>query len=116
MTSSRLRSLPSARRICRPSPLPQTAIPAESYPRYSRRRRPSTMTGTTRFLPTYPTIPHTALHSCAPLRRENHFTPETVQQIGLSRRKRRCENVTRVTDEKSYQLSLISIQPLKHLG
>src|SRR6266851_4038478 len=58
MTSSRLRSLPSARRICNPSPLPLTAIPAESYPRYSKRLKPSRMTGTTRFLPTYPTIPH----------------------------------------------------------
>ena len=33
---SRLRSFPSTRRIWRPSPLPETAIPAESYPRYSR--------------------------------------------------------------------------------
>src|SRR5215467_5148469 len=60
MTSSRLRSLPSARLICNPSPLPPTAIPAESYPRYSSRLSPSRMTGTTRFLPTYPTIPHIA--------------------------------------------------------
>src|SRR5579859_3769410 len=58
MVSSRLRSLPSARRICRPSPLPSTAIPAESYPRYSSRRSPSMMMGTTLLLPTYPTIPH----------------------------------------------------------
>src|SRR5580658_6458329 len=33
-------------------------MPAESYPRYSRRRRPSMMIGTTSFLPTYPTMPH----------------------------------------------------------
>src|SRR5579872_6868449 len=58
MTSSRFRSLPSARRSCRPWPLPATAMPAESYPRYSSRRRPSIMIGTTLFLPTYPTIPH----------------------------------------------------------
>src|SRR6202051_2829890 len=58
MTSSRLRSLPSARRSCNPSPFPPTAIPAESYPRYSSRRSPSIMIGTTLFLPTYPTMPH----------------------------------------------------------
>src|ERR1035437_4929097 len=58
MTSSRLRSLPSARRSCSPSPSPATAIPAESYPRYSSRRKPSMMIGTTLFLPTYPTMPH----------------------------------------------------------
>jgi hypothetical protein len=34
------------------------ATPAESYPRYSRRRSPSTMTSTASFSPTYPTIPH----------------------------------------------------------
>src|SRR5438477_6142600 len=61
MASSRLRSLPSARRICSPSPLPATAMPAESYPRYSSRFSPSMMTGTTRLLPTYPTIPHIGL-------------------------------------------------------
>src|SRR6185312_2723946 len=33
-------------------------MPAESYPRYSSRRNPSRITGTTCFLPTYPTIPH----------------------------------------------------------
>src|SRR5580704_4942098 len=64
MTSSRLRSLPSARRTCSPSPLPHTAIPAESYPRYSKRRSPSIMTGTTAFLPTYPTMPHIFFYSC----------------------------------------------------
>src|ERR1700751_2493582 len=58
MASSRLRSLPSARRICKPSPLPDTAIPAESYPRSPTRRSPSMMMGTTLLLPTYPTIPH----------------------------------------------------------
>src|SRR5215471_18053615 len=58
MTSSRFRSLPSARRTSSPSPPFPTAIPAESYPRYSRRRSPSMMTGTTLFLPTYPTMPH----------------------------------------------------------
>src|ERR1700694_2403909 len=58
MASSRLRSLPSARRSCSPVPFPATAIPAETYPRYSSRRRPSMMIGTTLFLPTYPTMPH----------------------------------------------------------
>src|ERR1700680_1935803 len=58
MTSSRLRSFPSARRNCSPLPFPATAIPAESYPRYSSRRSPSIMIGTTLFLPTYPTMPH----------------------------------------------------------
>src|SRR5581483_10997085 len=63
MASSRLRSLPSARRTWSPSPLPATAMPAESYPRYSSRLSPSRMTGTTRFLPTYPTMPHIAVNS-----------------------------------------------------
>ena len=35
-----------------------TAIPAESYPRYSSFRSPLIMTETTDFEPTYPTIPH----------------------------------------------------------
>ena len=57
--SSRLRSLPGARHTASLllAGLP-TAIPAESYPRYSRRLNPSMMTGTTFFGPTYPTIPH----------------------------------------------------------
>src|ERR1043166_677813 len=43
------------------SPLPLiTATPAESYPRYSMRRRPSIRIGEACFGPTYPTIPHMA--------------------------------------------------------
>src|SRR5437588_9615194 len=57
--SSRFGNLPEARRI---SILPfwlTTAIPAESYPRYSRRRSPSRIRGTTFLGPMYPTMPHT---------------------------------------------------------
>src|SRR5271166_3881040 len=59
MTSSRLCSLPGARRICTFPSEPTTAMPAESYPRYSRRRSPSRIRGTTFLGPMYPTIPHT---------------------------------------------------------
>src|ERR1700761_4887544 len=55
---SRLRSLPGARRSWRGWPPPATAMPAESYPRYSRRARPSMITGTHALGPMYPTIPH----------------------------------------------------------
>src|SRR6266496_2029382 len=81
MTSSKLRSLPSARRIWRPSPLPQTAIPAESYPRYSSRRSPSRMTGTTRFLPTYPTIPHMPV---TPAQFVGRSEPELCEKLFLN--------------------------------
>ena len=40
------------------SPSRTTATPAESYPRYSSRRRPSISTGSSGLDPTYPTIPH----------------------------------------------------------
>ena len=36
------------------------ATPAESYPRYSSRRRPSTTTSSAACGPAYPTIPHMA--------------------------------------------------------
>src|SRR5579872_7400696 len=82
MTSSRLRSFPSARRICRPSPLPHTAIPAESYPRYSRRRNPSIMTGTTLFLPTYPTMPHILnSYNCLFLFGDETYQPKLVADL-----------------------------------
>src|SRR5579864_4376464 len=57
--SSRFGNLPEARRI---SIFPfwlTTAMPAESYPRYSRRRSPSRIRGTTFLGPIYPTMPHT---------------------------------------------------------
>ena len=38
-----------------------TAMPAESYPRYSSFRKPSMISGTTCLFPTYPTIPHIVL-------------------------------------------------------
>src|SRR5260370_24834204 len=62
MDSSRFGNLPEARRI---SIFPfwlTTAMPAESYPRYSRRRSPSRIRGTTFLGPMYPTMPHT-MHS-----------------------------------------------------
>src|SRR4029078_7000916 len=58
MGSSRLRSFPEARRTVRHFPPCRTAIPAESYPRYSRRLKPSRMMGTAFCCPMYPTIPH----------------------------------------------------------
>src|ERR1700722_10904426 len=58
ITSSSLRSFPGARRSSSPCPAFPTAIPAESYPRYSSRLKPSRMTETTSLGPTYPTIPH----------------------------------------------------------
>ena len=39
-------------------PLAITATPAESYPRYSRRRSPSSSTGTAGRAPIYPMMPH----------------------------------------------------------
>jgi hypothetical protein len=55
--SSRCASLPAVRTtsMVRPS---CTASPAESYPRYSSLRRPSTRMGVAARGPTYPTIPH----------------------------------------------------------
>src|ERR1044071_1383768 len=57
MACSKFASLPADRRSEMPSGL-TTATPAESYPRYSIRRRPSMRTGTTGFEPMYPMIPH----------------------------------------------------------
>src|SRR3954468_20788137 len=51
------------------SPPWTTATPAESYPRYSRRFRPSISTGTTLRADTAPTIPHMAAASLGRLRR-----------------------------------------------
>src|SRR5207249_4129156 len=42
-------------------PSRRTATPAESYPRYSRRLRPSKRMGTASCFPTYPTMPHILL-------------------------------------------------------
>src|SRR2546421_6801573 len=50
---------PASLRVSTPPPL-STATPAESYPRYSKRLKPSTKTETASLGPTYPTIPHTA--------------------------------------------------------
>src|SRR3989454_5810546 len=50
---------PASLRFSPPPPL-STATPAESYPRYSKRLKPSTKTETASLGPTYPTIPHTA--------------------------------------------------------
>src|SRR3954451_23293291 len=58
--SFRRSSFPLALRVCS-SPSRTATTPAESYPRYSRRRRPSISRGTTSRCPTYPTIPHIAL-------------------------------------------------------
>src|SRR5262249_23805058 len=58
MVSSRLRSLPSARRTVKVPSSSTTAIPAESYPLYSSFLSPSSMTPTTCLSPTYLTIPH----------------------------------------------------------
>src|ERR1044072_4423463 len=58
MAASRLRSFPSARRMSSCWSSSTTAMPAESYPRYSSFLNPSRMTGTTCLFPTYPTIPH----------------------------------------------------------
>src|SRR5438270_11337723 len=57
-TSSRFRSLPEARRTDKHPLSSSTATPAESYPRYSSRLRPSIMMGTALCGPMYPTIPH----------------------------------------------------------
>src|SRR5205085_8163711 len=54
---SRFWSLPFARMTERP-PLPSTARPAESYPRYSSLRNPSTRRLAHSSSPTYPTMPH----------------------------------------------------------
>ena len=51
-------SLPARLRTVRPSV--STATPAESYPRYSSRRRPSRTIGSASSAPTYPTMPHIA--------------------------------------------------------
>src|SRR5258708_2605162 len=56
-TSSRRASLPALRRSSI-SPSRTTATPAESYPRYSSRRRPSMRIGRTCLSPMYPMIPH----------------------------------------------------------
>jgi hypothetical protein len=53
----RSRTRPTVRCTCAPAP-PSTAMPAESYPRYSSRVSPSTRIGAAFWLPTYPTIPH----------------------------------------------------------
>src|SRR5262249_53372702 len=50
-------SFPSLRWMAK-SGLASVAIPAESYPRYSRRFKPSRRRGAACFGPTYPTIPH----------------------------------------------------------
>ena len=58
--SWRLTSLPARFSLATPSSV-TSATPAESYPRYSRRARPSMMTSRalpSTFGPTYPTIPH----------------------------------------------------------
>src|SRR5690606_13738122 len=55
--SARFTSLPSARRRSLVEPT-SVAIPAESYPRYSSRLRPSTSFPATGSLPTIPMIPH----------------------------------------------------------
>src|SRR6266850_337651 len=60
MATSRFASFPAERRSAMPSGL-TSATPAESYPRYSIRRRPSMRTGTTGFEPMYPMIPHIAV-------------------------------------------------------
>ena len=57
MAFSRLASLP-ARLSEKIAPSATTAIPAESYPRYSSRRSPSMTTSRACWYPTYPTIPH----------------------------------------------------------
>src|SRR5450759_4563503 len=57
ITSSRRASLPALRRSSI-WPFLTTATPAESYPRYSRRRSPSMRIGTTSLSPIYPMIPH----------------------------------------------------------
>src|SRR5882672_9556874 len=69
--SSRLQSLPTERRRLS-APSRTTATPAESYPRYSSRRSPSTMTGTASLDPTYPTMPHMVLESVFPVRLRRH--------------------------------------------
>src|SRR5579862_6396976 len=58
MDSSRFGNLPEARRISIWPFWLTTAMPAESYPRYSRRRSPSRIRGTTFLGPMYPTMPH----------------------------------------------------------
>src|SRR5712671_6894964 len=60
MTCSRFASLPAWRRRLTTESL-TTATPAESYPRYSSFRSPSTSTGTTSFGPIYAMIPHMSL-------------------------------------------------------
>src|SRR5438105_8569762 len=57
MTPSRFDSFPALRRRST-QPSRTTATPAESYPRYSSRRKPSMRTGTTSLGPMYPIIPH----------------------------------------------------------
>jgi len=54
---SRAESFPADFMIFRPFPL-TTAIPAESYPRYSIRRRPSMSSPAACRGPMYPTMPH----------------------------------------------------------
>src|SRR5512139_2127489 len=62
------------------SPSVRTAIPAESYPRYSSRRRPSTRTSTHGLGPVYPTMPHISL---LPLLRRGDRKPRLLQQLRL---------------------------------
>ena len=54
---SRFTSLPSARTVVS-CLFWMNATPAESYPRYSRRRKPSTISGTAGLCPVYPMMPH----------------------------------------------------------
>src|SRR5688572_5002865 len=55
--STSVESFPAARWIVK-LPLQSVAMPAESYPRYSRRFKPSMRRGAASFDPTYPTMPH----------------------------------------------------------
>ena len=54
-----LEILPAAFRTSSPWPF-SVAMPAESYPRYSSRRRAGSRNDTASRSPTYPTIPHMA--------------------------------------------------------
>src|ERR1700723_1492000 len=58
MASSRARTLPTARKRVRPPEPLSTARPAESYPRYSKRRSPSIRMGTMFRSAIAATIPH----------------------------------------------------------
>ena len=71
-TASRLRNRPALRRTWS-TPSATMATPAESYPRYSSRLRPSRMMPVAPADPMYPTIPHMAssphLRICRPWRK-----------------------------------------------